>query len=296
MIDGDALERAVRQATDGIRQKVPLPEALYHYTTPKGLMGILGNSILYFSHYGFMNDGSEMNHGGSIVISQIDRLLQDNKDDFTSDVFNAVKSELLNIGNRFEPYIFCLCEEDNLLNQWRDYAPGVAGYSIGFETKEIALFDFWGEALLRPVLYDLDIQRRIIDAVLNAMIIFATKNKPDIDDIQDFAIALAMKFHFLILDFKNDAFKNEREWRLVTFPERGVPEVPVRYRESAIGLTPYIENRSKTGRKLPIRSLLCGPSSNSHVSSYSAQMFLRDSGYGEEFPVRFSTIPIRNFR
>lgn len=36
-----------------------LPEAIYHYTSPSGLRGIISSNSIWFTHYKFLNDRSE---------------------------------------------------------------------------------------------------------------------------------------------------------------------------------------------------------------------------------------------
>ena len=45
-----------------MRQKTSNDKILYHYTTPEGLLGILKNKELWYSHIDYLNDESEIKY------------------------------------------------------------------------------------------------------------------------------------------------------------------------------------------------------------------------------------------
>jgi hypothetical protein len=56
------------------------PEGLlYHYTDEIGLRGIISSGCMWATHYKFLNDLSERQHGFAIFCRAIDDLIQENR-------------------------------------------------------------------------------------------------------------------------------------------------------------------------------------------------------------------------
>jgi hypothetical protein len=52
----------------------PEPELLYHYTDQRGLDGILSSASIWATHYKFLNDFSERDHGFGFFSKAIERI------------------------------------------------------------------------------------------------------------------------------------------------------------------------------------------------------------------------------
>jgi hypothetical protein len=105
---------------------------LYHYTDFKGLKGILENRELWFSHYRFLNDPTE------IVISYYS--IQEKLKSFIMQssqkkLFIAFKNIYPISIERNQVYIFSFCEMPDYLPAWRWYGDNGSGYSIGFRSS-----------------------------------------------------------------------------------------------------------------------------------------------------------------
>ena len=137
---------------------------LYHYTTWEGLKGILKAQSLWATNYKFLNDYSEIVLFRDKLVSLIfptvlegykqlithkpslkgkiqkdgglKRIVQHDAEVLIDSQYRALGSEI---------YILSFCGEpekrsiaDNgLLSQWRGYAGGTGGFSVGFDSRII---------------------------------------------------------------------------------------------------------------------------------------------------------------
>lgn len=131
---------------------------------------------------------------------------------------------------------FCLSEEADLLSQWRGYADNGCGVSIGF-SKEY--FEALGNlkynrkdefnASLTKIEYDIDRQKELISEHANAVLEFVSEGAlwpptfltPEEEKEKWEANFRSMHWRFLLFfgyihQFKNPAFAEEREWRLIS--------------------------------------------------------------------------------
>jgi hypothetical protein len=114
--------KAGKEATMLDEEDLKPPSILYHYTTAAGLLGILkkeGHS-LWASAIGFSNDSSE----GRYATSAGNNILAAYKPQRGSDraVIGVMATSLYSTEKQREAaFSVSLCQEDNLLSQWRAY-------------------------------------------------------------------------------------------------------------------------------------------------------------------------------
>lgn len=295
----------IADARNSLRHSAP--ELLFHYTTPAGLLGILGSSRLWATNYRFLNDKSEVTYGFAIFEQVVQARLEITDHPICSEML----SRLLRTANAFDGmldfYVTCFCERDDLLHQWRFYAGAGGGYALGFETKFIGLR--WGQIhpnqdlVLTKVIYNpaqqADLIAQVIDSTLGELKALLT-NESTIES-SNFLIALCCQFvraqvADYLVSFKHPAFEVEQEWRLCLTP-RPSDEIEVRFREGPYGLTPYIEidPTPMVGHykdRLPFGRLVHGPVPDPANTRFSLGMLLQSKGYhnvnlsGCELPFR----------
>ena len=111
------------------------PELVFHYTTPGGLIGILGADgiQLWASHIRFMNDNEEFNYAVRYLSASI-------YDDLDNEMKPERQRRHLADGHKWlesdavenvQVYACCFCPDGDLLSQWRGYGVN-NGYSLGF--------------------------------------------------------------------------------------------------------------------------------------------------------------------
>ncbi|MFT3927845.1 MAG: DUF2971 domain-containing protein [Myxococcales bacterium] len=276
------------------------PKYLYHYTDVRGLIGILEHGCLWATNSLYLNDSSESLYPLLVLDQAIDDCLKGTHNAAARRLLEPFKGQW--VTTQFAFYVACFCEDGNLLNQWRVYAPN-DGYSLRFNTGEL----LQGQEEARPrhhfslirVVYEEDEQRALLDELLGIVVKYAETHFPDDGDVDKSDKALRVYIHQpllrLLLAFKHPAFKAEQEWRLVC-GESG-PWNGAKYRVGRYGLTPYIEYGrplpSGTPRAtLPISGVLHGPTANRDVAGHALHGLLQSFGY-DGVEVGGSLLPIR---
>jgi len=145
------------------------PKTLYHYTTQRGLLGIIENKEIWASHTQYLNDAREYRHALEMVREELSLMkkqgLSSEQEHFIDEMEGALEgAEGMNV---------CVCsfsEKGDVLSQWRAYVDGGSGFALGFDggflrsvTNEM---NFW----LVPVLYEDQVQRILIRTLLNDVI------------------------------------------------------------------------------------------------------------------------------
>jgi len=135
-----------------------LDDALFHYTSADGLLGILSSGELWSTAYYCTNDESETTAGRGVLspmfLQETHKMVEENDPLVTTfsnrgvDIFNYARGfEQQIIGQTFSricTYLTCFCKarakEDfthGLLSQWRAYGPD-GGYAIQFSRKKLS--------------------------------------------------------------------------------------------------------------------------------------------------------------
>src|SRR4051812_20573199 len=103
-----------------------MPATLWHYTTARGMQGILSSEHMWFTDTRFLNDAAEIQYGIDFFVEQLklvdlsaykpktaEILEKLNKQDWTT--FRA------NLATKSSAYVACFCAQGDLLSQWRTY-------------------------------------------------------------------------------------------------------------------------------------------------------------------------------
>ena len=276
------------------RGRPAVPQYLYHYTSAAGFMGIMGNDSIWYSDAAYMNDGSEIMHGFKILRIVLDEYMRE-KSDEEKEIAQELLRRLEAQAFFYRQVIFCLCEQDNLLNQWRDYGRDIVPYSIQFDIRGLVAADGWNfRPVLLPLIYDHNNQINVTRSLIDRIYQRATELKPEERDTEAkqnglYNMAVA-EIQWVLYQFKNEAFAAEKEWRMMGLTPF-IKQAP-KFRASNLGVVPYYEwKRTTEDRRLPITKVTVGPSPYAQVSDLALKQFLKVRNY--EVPTEYSTIPIR---
>ena len=191
-----------------------IPPILYHYCSVETFYNIIINKTLWLTDSFSTNDYMENRWINKIIDELLPNYINDdNRHQFT-DVFNQY-----NI-NDYIPFITCFSEDGDILSQWRAYANDGSGIAIGFNTDYFSINDqlpftmavFNEKSIgLHEVNYDYKTQVDIINKLLNEITVSKqiTPNK---------IVEIALKLKQYSFIFKNPAFFEEREWRIIHTP------------------------------------------------------------------------------
>lgn len=309
------------------------PELLYHYTDQKGLDGILSTGCIWATHYKFLNDFSERDHGFGLFSKAIERVYTDsetakrfarNNLDSFREALTRTLSNFLEVTSSF---IVSFTTDSSYevenrksggdrLSQWRGYSLGKQGFCLAFDylsIKEIG--DRLHETtklsgMLRPCLYNdekkIHLAQEIIRPVFEAYFQEVTDAKPSDISVQPFrdlsgrpmrAFKHANMHALFLYSFMKDvSFDEENEARLSAVFVNDVSDSGlVHFREGQGRRVPYIVIPIGDGRSIPnLRKIVVGPSEHKEQEVSLLQLRLQQMGFSQVQVVP-SKIPYRNW-
>jgi hypothetical protein len=272
------------------------PARLYHYTTAQGLLSMIKSGHVWATESRYMNDPREFLHGAEIMLQVMNRMVKRKNPpqallQVRGQVAAHIKEKFQNVR------IFCtsFCEAGDLLSQWRGYGDSGGGYALGFES---ACF-FGRTSSERPPLRSL------------LRVLYDRRQQEDLVEGWGEAVAggraSASSPHFwrffseALISFKDPAYVEEGEWRLVQFGRawsaRKVWLHPVEFRERKGQIVPYadIDLSHSTGTyagKLPISEIVHGPTQDPERSGKALRLLMEQCGYtGDQVSLRRSAVP-----
>jgi Protein of unknown function (DUF2971) len=262
------------------------PALLYHYTDARGLIGIVENRCLWATDTRFLNDELEAVYAGNVVSGALESLTVNPEDDgsIVPHVRACVGPE-----TPFSIYVACLCEDGDLLSQWRAYGVN-QGYSLGFALRDVARGDGSATAVeepetrLYPMTYGLDPVAQRVNELVDA-IVERQAGHPGMHGYET-----ARRVMAFLASVKHPAFSEEREWRLIQVHDEqgGVQPPAVHFRPSQLGVVPY---RKFTLGPAWLQRIVVGPGPNRSVRATGVELLLRAHDVAVE--VALSDAPYR---
>lgn len=286
------------------------PDVIYHYTDPKGLIGILSDGRLWATDIRYLNDSSELQYAQEVH----NRMLQEMASTSATFIEKALAERAMSLRYTFASavrnYVTCFSAHDDLLSQWKTYSSWGAGFSIGFDRVQLArmlnpsatLGDIM-KAMLRPDTRLVEV--KYLDAaevprLKKAFERFASTldEKCSEDQIQKCAQAIVDNVALAAAQFKHPGFRSEGEWRLVIatiFASIYPLDLDDRllFRASSRTVIPYLTTEKQADGKLPIVSVTIGPTLHQELSELSVRALLKAKGYSE-VKIKASSLPLTN--
>ncbi|MCX6489396.1 MAG: DUF2971 domain-containing protein [Rhodococcus sp.] len=297
------------EPADPPESEIAVPEfptgTLWHYTTPAGLLGILGNMdkkpedgkprsgtykpILHASAAQFLNDKRELILGLELIKDGLVELGIGGSFDHTPEakafLQEIARSIQLIIDQKYPHIIDCstisFSAEPNLLSQWRAYGRGTGGFAIGFDPKTFPRDsppERIGGLGFQRVTYVRDtLEGRLLDAFH----LFIAQAQADIRSGKPTQIAVNTGIQRLALraaSVKHTGFSEENEWRFVEprfGHQKDEPNDPD-FKVGAAGLVPYRKVH------LPVEAVVdlwVGPGPYQYENYLAAKSMLRRYGY-----------------
>lgn len=296
---------------------------VYHYTSPQGLYGILGNATIRFTDCQFLNDKSEYTHIRKPLFKAFDEIRSELHNDldrsiltmlsenFEADDVRTAKepaSDADALGKRY--FVFCASTAPDLLGMWNYYVKGgnYQGYNIGFKISK--LLDCFS-SISNPevdVFYGLVIYKEIdqirilkdlllkADQALEERLEKASSGE-DLHSARQEVIGEILSYiGNYRLFFKDEAFSNEKEYRFVL-------RLPAQIRKGTgdpmrVGFdirngifTPFCD--LSISKEKTIDSITLSPMLESELAKQGLSRYLRLNGYSSKIAIGQSSIPIR---
>jgi hypothetical protein len=292
--------RVGKKIFDDILSGMPKPKTpLYHYTTQRGLSGIVGTREIWATHHQCLNDTEEFIHAKDLFRREIDE-----RADAAGPANNLLADMKRTLeGKRgFEDvnlYVASFSADcGDSLSQWRAYGGPTSGFSLGFEMDEIALPSRF--KLVRCE-YDEAKQREIIKSLVTQLLDGFTELSQEVKGVRTYVDSFCRtELHQLALLFKHWKFSEEREWRIISSepmmedpPSTG--EAPLGFREGKSMLIPYRRVPLMNNMNhFPLTEVVVGPNPNPEQSVRSVCSLLK-SYHLTNIKPRMSEVPYRNW-
>jgi hypothetical protein len=274
------------------------PRTLYHYTTQKGLLGIIKNQEIWAAHHQCMNDTQEFVHAKELFRSEIAKgahanpLLEEMQNTLEGEGFEGVNL-----------YVASLSQCPDSLSQWRAYGGPASGFSLGFDTDGLVLPSPF---ILVRCIYEEGEQRERIRALIAEILDRLHAHPSEIVDepksVKPYIDLFArLMLHKFALTLKDPKFLEEKERRIISSEAMmddapGTGSAPLEFREGKSTLVPYrrVPLRNNKNR-FPLTEIVVGTNPNPEQSVRSVNSLLASQGLTNCIPARGSKVPYRNW-
>ena len=240
------------------------PETLYHYTQPAGIIGICTKRYLLAGHPADMNDRREQ-----AIAADLCRDILHRRGDalamFTEhwlDNYRGIYRGTRSISNDVRRiYTVSLTALGDSLEQWRAYGSAEGSMAIGFganDLLEVAAAQYWS---LVPCLYDSDRQRDLCHRLVEWIEPKIVTPAPGADDLHSLAGQFDDAVNDLGAIFKDECFRSESEWRVLSPAKHGWEPGDMEYLPGTRGVRDFVKFRLDGGNeKYPHMVTFClGP-------------------------------------
>jgi len=283
---------------------------LYHYTTQAGLLGIIKDRTIWATHTQYLNDRREFLHAVDLVGREIGRLLTAGQTAAGMIALDKMRSILSKSPESINVCVCSFSETSDSLSQWRAYGRS-SGFAIGFTQNVLQAAVEKQQFDLAPCIYDpakqLEIVRGLVEEVLDE---YVSKDpgiegwKPDDEGAEMFWETGGNLLNYLYRYapmLKDQAFSEEREWRIISPP---VFAQILDYREGRSLIIPYYRLPLwEEGNKTEIHEIIVGPTQDVDRSIKSVRKMIMGRGVMKDrtnlglgyTPVRASQVPYRDW-
>lgn len=269
------------------------PPIVYHYTTQRGLLGILETDSLWATKVHYLNDSSEYTHALDLATEILRSRIEHEANEHERKRLQC----LLEIIPRFVKMnvsVASFCERGDLLSQWRAYGGRSGGYSLGFNTSRLRRQASEQQWILVKCVYDDQEQRNLVSDVIQEAL--ETEFNTEDGYIDPLVLPKGGNFGVHITRIapllKNKSFREEQEWRLVS---RALMAGHMRFRPGRSTMVPFFEFR--LGEKDPsyLESVTVGPGPHMGLAKDATSMLLVRWNMHKQAKVDCSEVPYRNW-
>lgn len=270
--------------------------SIYHYTDLSGLKGIIETGSLWATNIRFLNDKNESVHGCLCFKNTIEQLSEEIVPEMKKIALRGAIELYMGEAPDFsrflkDVYSISFCRTKDKLSQWRGYGNS-QGVCLEFdESKLINDLDCNGVRFLhKDVIYT---DEKSTVEMNEKIISFFTGLEVSNEEFFDSFVAFIGACNLVeenIPFFKNIGFLEEEEFRFIFTPTDNLPNL--KFRVNSYGLIPYIDMKMKDGAKLPLKSVIIGPSKEKRLIKAGIEMFLKSKGY-DDVQIIDSTVPYR---
>lgn len=291
----------MNEKTDDAIKKVP--ETLYHYTDQAGMLGILQTKVIWATKIQFLNDQQELHLAAELAKPVLSRKESRAKSNQEKEFF-AHLAHIVDELTRFGSYICSFSEEPDVLSQWRAYSPYGTGYALGFDAEALRSPMEAQYFRLIDCLYDEAEQIRLLESMgRTAVRTFRKFHDPqrlpaEGQDFDDLLATRLFMIEFMLAGpmLKNEAFRDEVEWRIISDPYAELDPGRLKVRSGKSFPVPHYEfELTAPGEPLLLNEIVIGPCPEPDMAESAVKELFRPAGDVLCNNVRSSTIPYRNW-
>jgi hypothetical protein len=290
---------AIKRATPRQQMTKP-PSVLYHYTTQRGLLGILETDSIWATKIHYLNDSSEYQLAVDVANDVLHALLKGERGTKKRTKIKCLLDNLRSI----EQMNVCVCsfsEHGDRLSQWRAYAHEASGFSVGFHSEQVEHQAKSQDFSLVRCIYDEKQQRDLIEETVLTSLgqdFNTTPSRVDPEQPRTFFVLatggdFARRFAQLAPLIKSPAFHEEAEWRLIS--TKGVDVRTMSFRPGKSMLIPYVQFRLGSDKMKYLHSLTVGPTPHRQLAEYAANSLLARWAVAHSPKVHSSKAPYRTW-
>jgi hypothetical protein len=270
----------------------PIPDAVFHYTSPAGLLGIVDRTAIRATDIAYLNDSQEFVYALSLMRGRVEELLREEDMSAEAPCLREFQ-RALDQAPRIRIYAASFSANRDQLSQWRAYCPSLGGFAIGVPTANIS--EPTG-CLLLPCIYDRDAQDVLCEELLDSSLELWRSRGAEVDQkshLYTCGADFISAFFMLASVLKDPGFAEEEEWRLVRRSSSGVEEGG--FREGRSGVVPYVELALRRGiNPLSLATVVVGPNPHPELAQRAVEELLRVKGVTCSLVSR-SAIPFRSW-
>lgn len=250
-------------------------DLVYHYTSQRGLLGIVDSAKIWASGIGFLNDSEEFQYTVNLVkevkkfkSGELNALIANDK--ITDEFWGHIDRMLEYLSDKKLSYVCSFSEEPDLLSQWRAYCPSNSGYSLGFSRKDLIELAKKQDFRLEQCVYDRAVQLEKL-TILFEKYLGELSGRDELEESLNIAAKFGRDMIELAPLFKNPSFKEEKEWRLVSSL---IVDTEVKFREGISTIVPFIEFDLACNDVLCLKELVIGPTPHPDLSESSIKKLM----------------------
>ncbi len=267
------------------------PRSIFHYTTQKGILGIIQKREMWATQVHFLNDKNEIFLTFKLLKDELENQYNRTQTRTLKKLLKGIR-EFLDVMDQGHICISSFCEAGDLLSQWRGYGNLGKGYAIGFDLKELKRIANKHNFVLWPCVYNPDLQLELVKYLIDLWCQkFSIQSVTQSDIFQQIDRDICQ----LAPIIKDESFIEEKEWRLVSSVVNDQSD-RFAFREGEYALIPYYNFPIIDEKKRNcIDSIVVGPSPHTELACSSLRTFLRANQL-DEVKIEVSKIPFRNWK
>ncbi|WP_039442948.1 DUF2971 domain-containing protein [Porphyromonas gulae] len=261
---------------------------VYHYCNLESAYQIIRNRLMYASDASYTNDQEELAFSRRIFMHALNGMIEDSEGEVAQGLQELRGQIESNIDNS-SLYLTCFSRKRDDLNQWRAYGNNGFGLCIGVNW-ELALGarnsdGFWNSDVIYVNEHNptsLQYNKLLKDSMMTKLeelslkYIQGKKTRIEVSEAIQDLIEIPTEITQSIRFYKNECFKEEQEYRVLSLNEKG--KYPVKTRLGKSNIIPYIELPLVNDEGEPcIQEIIIGPAvKNAKLLEKSLKLFLKE--------------------